>query len=327
MVAKSYGPARCWTRAGLLDAEARHLLPQHIYEEALLPFECTAKQWEPVVSPQCWPTAADSADALLVRASSITSATPDLRESIMEYLNAIEASGTTQEQDGVPSPAEYDYGALFRTIVFMSSNSRRIAEMNQENSKSSTQCVSCTAGGLRPGDLAVAECLASQLYSSAESCFQDPLNTLGSSHGSSQRQGHPPKCGLHKIPRLIGLAMKKEFSRSQPATMGAESPDLQLSRLFVGNIGWWVDEDMLRQIFEKFGAVIDIQVMWNTKALQRNRRVNREFAFISFGRPGDALRAIHWLNGCNIEGLSKDTRGLTVQYECHSRHGSGKALQ
>jgi hypothetical protein len=37
-----------------------------------------------------------------------------------------------------------------------------------------------------------------------------------------------------------------------------EPPDFR--RVFVGNIGWWVDEELLRQSFDRFGAIIDIQV-------------------------------------------------------------------
>lgn len=58
-----------------------------------------------------------------------------------------------------------------------------------------------------------------------------------------------------------------------------------------------------------------LQVMWNTKLLARGRKVNREFAFISFLQPEAAGHAIHWMHNAYIEGLSKDKDGLTVQYE------------
>ncbi|KAF6255433.1 hypothetical protein COO60DRAFT_1702833 [Scenedesmus sp. NREL 46B-D3] len=86
-------------------------------------------------------------------------------------------------------------------------------------------------------------------------------------------------------------------------------------RLFVGNIGSWVDEDALLGYFGKYGDVVDVQVMWNTKMLARGRRVNREFAFISYASRLEAARAVHWLDGCRLPDLEKDRNGITVEYE------------
>lgn len=57
------------------------------------------------------------------------------------------------------------------------------------------------------------------------------------------------------------------------------------------------------------------QVMWNTKMLARGRRVNREFAFISYSSPLEAARAVHWLDGCRLPDMEKDKNGVTVEYE------------
>lgn len=94
---------------------------------------------------------------------------------------------------------------------------------------------------------------------------------------------------------------------------GKKRPDWR--RVFVGNIGWWVDEVQLKEYFQQYGSIIDIQVMWNTKLLAKGKRVNREFAFISFSTQEEAANAIRWMHGCYIEGLTKDRDGLTVQYE------------
>lgn len=45
-------------------------------------------------------------------------------------------------------------------------------------------------------------------------------------------------------------------SSRQPRT--AEEPDWR--RIFVGNIGWWVDEQMLQRIFGEYGTILDAQV-------------------------------------------------------------------
>jgi hypothetical protein len=62
--------------------------------------------------------------------------------------------------------------------------------------------------------------------------------------------------------------------------------------------------------------------MWNTKLLAKGKRVNREFAFISYSTPEEAGNAIYWMHGKYIEGLTKDKDGLTVQYEAQ---GMGKS--
>jgi len=55
--------------------------------------------------------------------------------------------------------------------------------------------------------------------------------------------------------------------------------------------------------------------MWNTKQRGKGKKINREFAFLSFSTPEEASTAIRWMHGACIEGLTKDTDGLTVQYE------------
>jgi RNA recognition motif-containing protein len=67
--------------------------------------------------------------------------------------------------------------------------------------------------------------------------------------------------------------------------------------------------------------------MWNTKLLAKGKRVNREFAFISYNTPEEAGNAIRCMHGRYIEGLTKDRDGLTVQYEAQGvgKPGSSQA--
>lgn len=90
---------------------------------------------------------------------------------------------------------------------------------------------------------------------------------------------------------------------------------VDMRRVFVGNIGWWVDDALLAEYFGRFGTITDMQVMWNTRQLSKGKKINREFAFISYGTPEEAQRAIGIMHGKCIEGLAKDSDGLTVQYE------------
>ena len=62
--------------------------------------------------------------------------------------------------------------------------------------------------------------------------------------------------------------------------------------------------------------------MWNTKLLAKGKKVNREFAFISYTTPEEAATAIRCMHGAYVEGLTKDKDGLTVQYEAQ---GTGRS--
>lgn len=61
------------------------------------------------------------------------------------------------------------------------------------------------------------------------------------------------------------------------------------------------------------------------RMLARGRRVNREFAFISYSTPLEAARAVHWLDGCRLVDLEKDKNGITVEYENGEGEGGAGA--
>jgi len=44
-----------------------------------------------------------------------------------------------------------------------------------------------------------------------------------------------------------------------------EQPDWR--RVFVGNIGWWVDEEMLQRVFAEYGTILDAQVSCGSRKL------------------------------------------------------------
>lgn len=44
----------------------------------------------------------------------------------------------------------------------------------------------------------------------------------------------------------------------RPGRSSDEAPDWR--RIFVGNIGWWVDEEMLKRVFGEYGTILDAQV-------------------------------------------------------------------
>ncbi|GBF93806.1 hypothetical protein Rsub_06138 [Raphidocelis subcapitata] len=140
----------------------------------------------------------------------------------------------------------------------------------------------------------------------------------GSRRTSRQGDAAAARDTRRSLDRGAGAAADAQ-QRSQQQRQREEAPDYR--RVFIGNLGWWVDEELLRQSFERFGTIIDVQILWNTKLRAKGKKVNREFAFLSFSSPEEAATAIRWMHGAAIEGLSKDGDGLTVQLEAQ---GSGK---
>ena len=69
------------------------------------------------------------------------------------------------------------------------------------------------------------------------------------------------------------------------------------NRLYVGGISWGVDDDMLRDHFERFGAVRDVRVIRD-----RDTGRSRGFGFVTFENPIDASAAMDELDGSIHEG-------------------------
>eukprot|EP00775_Hariotina_reticulata_P005202 gene5202-5440_t len=162
------------------------------------------------------------------------------------------------------------------------------------------------------------------------------LPSAGSSGGSSGGGGLlPPLPGgagdqysnqqLHALQLLLqqqvgtqsagsaeGLLMLQYYQQLQQ--LAATDPDWR--RIFVGNIGWWVDEEMLQRVFGEYGTILDAQVMWNTKLLAKGKRVNREFAFISYSTPEEAGNAIYWMHGKGARMELSSVNGVHVVMMC-----------
>jgi hypothetical protein len=52
---------------------------------------------------------------------------------------------------------------------------------------------------------------------------------------------------------------RKASSTGERVSRPANAPP-DWRRVFVGNIGWWVDEDMLQRVFGEYGTILDSQV-------------------------------------------------------------------
>jgi RNA recognition motif-containing protein len=71
------------------------------------------------------------------------------------------------------------------------------------------------------------------------------------------------------------------------------------TKLFVGGLSWGITTEDLRNVFSRFGPIVDATVIPD--------RVNgrsRGFGFVTFENPADADKAIEQMNGTELDGRS-----------------------
>ena len=86
------------------------------------------------------------------------------------------------------------------------------------------------------------------------------------------------------------LAMEE---RSRAPRVSAGVP----CRLFVGSLNWDTSVENLREVFGKFGSIIDAAILTD-----RNTGRSRGFGFITFANRKDGARAVEHLDGYEIDG-------------------------
>ncbi|MBZ5585658.1 MAG: RNA-binding protein [Acidobacteriia bacterium] len=70
-----------------------------------------------------------------------------------------------------------------------------------------------------------------------------------------------------------------------------------MKNIYVGNLSFSATEDMLRSLFEKYGAVERANVVTD-----RDTGQPRGFGFVEMTNDAEALKAIAALNGADLEG-------------------------
>lgn len=75
----------------------------------------------------------------------------------------------------------------------------------------------------------------------------------------------------------------------------SQAPELN-ANVYIKNFDSFVNEELLRNAFSKFGTIINVRIMRNLSGFSKG------FGFVSFSRHEDALRAIKEMNGTNLAG-------------------------
>jgi RNA recognition motif-containing protein len=69
------------------------------------------------------------------------------------------------------------------------------------------------------------------------------------------------------------------------------------TKLFVGSLPWSVNDEKLKQTFEKHGAVVSAKII-----MDRDTNKSRGFGFVEMENSSDASKAIKALNETEIDG-------------------------
>ena len=85
---------------------------------------------------------------------------------------------------------------------------------------------------------------------------------------------------------------------------------MEQTRLYVGNLGYDVREDELREEFSKYGEVIDVYLPMDRYSSNRSRG----FAFVNFKSKDDADAAIDALNNRECFGRKRKCNSLVEFY-------------
>ena len=70
-----------------------------------------------------------------------------------------------------------------------------------------------------------------------------------------------------------------------------------MKNIYVGNLSFSATEEMLRSLFEKYGAVDRVHIVTD-----RDTGRSRGFGFVTFARDEDAKTAISKMHGTNLDG-------------------------
>ncbi len=69
------------------------------------------------------------------------------------------------------------------------------------------------------------------------------------------------------------------------------------TKLFVGSLPWSVNDEGLKQTFEKHGSVLSAKII-----MDRDTNKSRGFGFVEMENPTDASKAIKALNDSEMNG-------------------------
>lgn len=75
----------------------------------------------------------------------------------------------------------------------------------------------------------------------------------------------------------------------------SQAPELN-ANVYIKNFDSFVNEELLRNAFSRFGTIINVRIMRNLSGFSKG------FGFVSFSRHEDAVRAIKEMNGTNLAG-------------------------
>lgn len=136
----------------------------------------------------------------------------------------------------------------------------------------------------------------------------EEANSSSSSSSSSSRSSS----------KSVSSSQQQHQQQQQPPTLpNLSSPD-KSKRLHISNIPFRFRDPDLRQLFGRFGTILDVEIIFN-------ERGSKGFGFVTFASAKEAAEAKLQLNGTSVEGRKIEVNDATARVQSNKTSSSSMA--
>ena len=121
--------------------------------------------------------------------------------------------------------------------------------------------------------------------------------------------GPEPGCGAEEVGQVVACQLPPATTAQDgAAALVAQSKDNTPKRLHVSNIPFKFRDPDLRQMFGKFGPILDVEIIFN-------ERGSKGFGFVTFSSASDAENARAELHGSVVDGRKIEVNNATARVQ------------
>jgi len=132
----------------------------------------------------------------------------------------------------------------------------------------------------------------------------EPITEDGLTPVQQDAQAEPTNAEETVTPEALEQAGSRTLDKTEPKSVRREQPETPPSdTVYVGNLYYEVTADQIKQVFGRFGEIVDVRIVFD------NRGLSRGFGYVQFKNVHEAQAAIENLDMQVFEG-----RNLVCQY-------------